>query len=150
MSEDLLIPRRLTIYGVITSLNICVTSIIAFHKCHFFLSLNTYLLCITSILHWNKIKKHSIIRTLDECLACLHVLYLIYNYFQNTYWFMYIFIGIFIHINNCAFFEYTLYFINNTPYRELCFKINIFIHLFCLHILHFSIMNYYLFCNYLR
>ena len=133
------IPTRISKYGVYTSHNILVTSIIAFNKNKLVLSFLSFVLYITSIFHWKYIRKKGLIRSLDISLATLHGLYIFYN----LHWNIYMVLGLMIYISNCKLLDYG---INNTKpmtyKREIVYRFNTFIHLFFLHLIHFWVIDY--------
>ena len=135
-NNDIIIPFYISKYGLITGQLFLINAIVCFVNNYILLSSLLSILYITTILHWNKIKKNGIIRTIDITFAIITIIritlydsyYFIPNY--KVIWNLYVIISSIIFCIN----EYI--FIKNKHYNnEYIYYRNVFIHLLFLHII---------------
>jgi hypothetical protein len=137
--ETLLIPQHISKYGLISGQLFLINSFVCKYHNYNTLSALLFVLYITTLLHWHKIKHKGLIRSLDIFFAIITIsritFYDSYHFIldHKLIWDLYTFSSIFIFLIN----EYFFYInINNTINdAQRIYYINVIIHIISLHIL---------------
>lgn len=168
--KKLLIPQRITKWGILSSFLIFACSFVAYKYKYYLLTVLSFCLFVTSIIHWHKIRAYSLIRIVDFLFSILTIGVVTFYYikdFKPEYkklWYYTILIMLIAFVFNNIIKYYQIMYINkpnilfkcqeeynyfsleytkpNTPARELCYYYIILIHIFFIHIIPTTLLMY--------
>lgn len=161
--KDVLIPQHISRKAFLSIQTIFIDILFAYKLKYNVTFYNLSILYVLSMMHWNKVKRRGIIKTLDTTMAgysCFYFTYIDSNRFLRIYqqiWYFCVFCSLFGFLMN----EYLLYYqvlnekktnkhskfhyfslqytIPNTYERELAYYRSTYTHMFFLHIFPFTI-----------
>ena len=140
MNEDTYIPQYITKYGLYSAQSILIVSILALILRYCNLSILLLCLYITTLLHWNNIKKHSVIKYLDMLLSLIIIIRItLYDSkrFKNRFiWNYSILVSLFVFVINEISLYFSLHYTKpNSIERIYAYYVSTYVHMIFLHIL---------------
>jgi hypothetical protein len=159
MEEDLFIPQKISVYGMITAHIFLVLSYMYFYRCNKISAYLTFLLYMSTVLYWYKLNENSFRKYFDIFIAVSSLIYFTFIEIKNLnnkykiLWYATSLIIIVVYITNSIIYKKQIvyksnnimdnnysyfclkYTKQNTQVREKACKTNVFVHLIFLHLL---------------
>jgi len=137
---ELLIPQDISRNGLYSALFVIANSVVAYTHEYYLLSVLLFMLYITTIIHWNKLYKKSIVKTVDIILAVSSIISVTFRDSRRftpkytTLWYTTITISAVVFVLN----ECLLYYRLSIPEmreKKYVYETSVLIHILFLHII---------------